>query len=153
MKVLVSACLLGINCKYNGKNNFKKEISSLIDKGYSLIPICPEQLGGLPTPRETAEIVLGSGLDVLKGNSKILNKKGKDVSSNFLSGAKQSLYIAKLFNIDKAVLKEKSPSCGVNFIYNKGILKKGAGITTSLLKLNNIKVISSHNFKEEDLFD
>ncbi len=140
-KLLISACLFGANVKYDGKNN-KIDISKL-NKKYELIPFCPEVEGGLPTPRPPSEIISNKPL-------KIINSSGEDVTHYFLKGAKKALYICQKFNIKKALLKENSPSCGKNFIYDGSfskILKRGQGITTSLLSKNSIKIFSE---KETD---
>ncbi len=133
-KILVSACLLGINCKYDGENNKNdKVIEYLKDK--EVIPICPEIMGGLPTPRVPSEIK----------DDKVITKENKDVTNNFLKGANEVLYLAKLFNVNKALLKAKSPSCGVGEIYDGTFTHakiNGDGMTTRLLKENNIEVIT-----------
>ncbi|NLK01161.1 MAG: DUF523 domain-containing protein [Clostridia bacterium] len=138
--ILISACLLGVNCKYNGKNN---QMPLLRDLPKNLIPICPEQLGGLTTPRPPAEITGGQGDDVLSGEAKVLTKEGVDVTENYIRGAETSLYIAELFGAGKAVLKSKSPSCGHRCIYDgtfSGKLQKGDGVTASLLKKKGLQV-------------
>ena len=135
---LVSACLLGINCKYNGKNNADKKILRLAGKE-TLIPVCPEQLGGLPTPRIPTEIQGG----------RAINKEGLDVTDYLEKGANEVLRIARLYGIKEAILKQRSPSCGCGRIYNgnfSSVVIKGDGITARLLKENGIKVIS-----EEDI--
>ena len=129
---LVSACLLGINCRWDGKNRLNRKCLKLLKKGEA-IPVCPEQLGGLPTPREPSE---------QKGN-KVISKSGKDVTENFKRGAKEVLKLAKSLNIKEAILKSKSPSCGCGTIYDgsfSGRLISGDGITAALLKKNGIKV-------------
>lgn len=142
--ILVSACLLGINCKYNGDNNKNiKVIDYLKDKDFILV--CPEQLGGLSTPRYPSEITNIDGYSVLKGESFVLNNKNKDVTDYFLKGAHETLKIAKIYNSKEAILKEGSPSCGCNFIYDgtfTGTKRFGNGVTAALLKSNGIKVIS-----------
>lgn len=133
-KILVSACLLGTNCKYSGGNNYREEVMEYL-KDYEIIPICPEQLGGLPTPRPASEII----------GDKVINNEGTDVTSNYQKGAEEALKIAKLLGIKKALLKAKSPSCGNGKIYDgtfSGTLIDGDGITTKLLKENNIEVIT-----------
>lgn len=133
-KILVSACLLGTNCKYSGGNNYSEEVMEFL-KDYEIIPVCPEQLGGLPTPRPASEII----------GDKVMNNEGTDVTSNYQKGAEETLKIAKLLGIKKALLKAKSPSCGNEKIYDgtfSGILTTGDGITTKLLKENNIEVIT-----------
>ncbi len=135
---LCSACLLGVKCRYNGKSALNRKVIALL-KTEVLIPICPEQLGGLPTPREPAEI----------RGKRVITRSGKDVTENFLQGAQQALKLAKLFGVKEAILKQGSPSCGCGRIYNgtfSGKTVKGDGVTTVLLKKNGIKVIT-----EEDL--
>lgn len=146
--IAVSACLLGINCKYNGNNNKNdKVIKYLKDKDYILI--CPEQLGGLSTPRNPSEIVTGNGYDVINKDSNIIDSTGKDVTNEFINGANECLKIAKMYDCKKAILKEGSPSCGSNFIYDGTFSGKkicGVGTTTALFRNNKIEVIS-----EEDI--
>lgn len=135
---LCSACLLGIKCRYDGKSKQNKKVIKL-SKKEALIPICPEQLGGLSTPREPSE----------QKGKKVVAKSGRNVTENFVNGAKQVLKLAKLFDIKKAILKQRSPSCGCGQIYDgtfSGTIIKGDGVTTTLLKRNGVKVIS-----EEDL--
>ncbi|MCD6247463.1 MAG: DUF523 domain-containing protein [Candidatus Diapherotrites archaeon] len=131
---LCSACLLGIKCRYDGKDNLNERVIELA-KREKLIPVCPEQLGGLPTPREPAEI---------QGN-RVVTYSGKDVTEYFERGAKKVLKIAKLLGIKEAILKQKSPSCGSGKIYDgtfSGRIIEGDGITARLLKKNGIRVIS-----------
>lgn len=140
--IIVSACLAGINCKYNGGSNENSEIRELVEKGLA-IPVCPEQLGGCPTPRPTAEISGGAGADVLDGRCKVLRKNGDDATSEFVKGATEVLKIAKMVHADKAILKSKSPSCGCGMIYDgtfSGKLKDGNGVTAELLIRNGLAV-------------
>ena len=136
--IIVSACLVGINCKYNGDNNDNDKVKEYLkDKEY--IIICPEQLGGLTTPRNPSEIIN------INGERKVFTCDNIDVTKNFINGAKESLKIAKIYNCKKALLKEGSPSCGCNFIYDGTFSGKkipGQGITTTLFKENNIEVFS-----------
>lgn len=137
-KILVSACLLGTNCKYDGTNNRNEKVLSYV-KDKEVIPICPEILGGLATPRVPAERL----------NDKVITRENDDVTENFIKGACETLYIAKLFNVKKALLKAKSPSCGNGLIYDGTFThtkKEGFGVTTELLRKNGIEVIT-----EEDL--
>lgn len=146
--ILVSACLFGEDCKYNGGNNFNSLLKQLL-KDQKVLLICPEQLGGLPTPRTPAEIQEGDGKDVLAGKSWVINKNGDNITSNFIKGARLTLAKAKTENISLAILKSNSPSCGVNKIYDGTFstqLKTGDGVTTALLKDNNISVISDEDF-------
>lgn len=141
MNILISACLLGVNCKYNGDNNNVPGIIKQM-QNLTLIPVCPEQLGGLTTPRLPAEIV---------GETSIVNKEGSDVTKQFELGAKETLKMAKLYHCEYAILKERSPSCGSNQIYDgsfQGKVKLGEGVTAALLKQNSIKVYSEENFEE-----
>lgn len=144
---LVSACLLGVRCRYDSKSKREVKVSKLTRKE-QLIPVCPEQLGGLPTPREPAWIVGGDGSDVLEGKARVINRSGADVTENFLKGAKEVLRVAELLHVDGAILKADSPSCGCGKIleFFSGKLKEGDGVTAALLKRSGIKVIT-----EEDL--
>jgi len=131
---LCSACLLGVKCRYDGESKSCEKVISL-SKKEALIPICPEQLGGLPTPRTPAE----------QKGKKVFTKNGEDVTSKFENGAEEVLKLAKLYNIKEAILKQRSPSCGSGKIYDgtfSNTLIKGDGVTTILLKRNGIKVIS-----------
>ncbi len=135
---ICSACLMGINCRYNGEPKVNNKILEILKKE-ALIPVCPEQLGGLPTPRESAE----------RKGDKIFTKHGEEVTTNFKKGAEEVLKIAKIFGVKEAILKQRSPSCGNGMIYDgtfSNKLIKGDGITTDILKKNGIGVIS-----EEDL--
>lgn len=138
VKILVSSCLLGDNCKYNGQNNLNQKLINDLEN-FDIIPICPEVLGGLPTPRIPSEII----------GDKVINKEGIDVTKNFLDGAKHSLYIAKELNIKYAILKSRSPSCGRGRIYDgsfSGKLISGNGITTNLLENYGIEVYSEEDY-------
>lgn len=133
----VSACLAGINCRYDGKSKSNERVIKLIKEGKAIL-ICPEQLGGLPTPREPCEIVDGI----------FLTKKGADLSDNFIRGAKEALKIVQMYGCDEIILKSNSPSCGCGKIYDgtfSGKLISGDGVFTKLLKENGIKVISEDN--------
>lgn len=135
---LCSACLLGIKCRYDGEDKANEKVLELAKKE-KLIPVCPEQLGGFPTPREQTEP---------KGD-RVFTKSGVDVTDNFKKGAEQVLKIAKAKGIKSAILKQKSPSCGCGKIYDgtfSGNVIEGDGITTKLLKENGIEVLT-----EEDL--
>ena len=132
MNILISACLLGVCCRYDGNG---KQIDNFeeLSKKYHLIPVCPEQLGGLSTPRLPAEIV----------GTRVITKDGSDVTAAFTRGAIETLRLAKLYGCTTAILKERSPSCGNNIRYDgtfSGALTTGDGITTALLKANNITV-------------
>ena len=142
--ILVSACLLGINCKYNGDNNKNEQVEKYLeDKKFILL--CPEQLGGMSTPRNPSEIINLDEDNIIEGNTIVINNKNLDVTEEFKKGALETLKIAKIYGCKKAILKDGSPSCGSSFIYDgsfKGKKVNGSGVTTSLLRQNNIVVIS-----------
>jgi len=136
--ILCSACLLGVKCRYDGKSKPNDKVLDLIGKE-NLIPMCPEQLGGLATPREPAQ----------RRGDKVITETGKDVTSYFQDGAEQVLKLDKIFGVKKAILKQRSPSCGCGQIYDGTFSKtiiEGNGVTATLLKSNGIIVIT-----EEDL--
>lgn len=135
-KLLVSACLLGVNCKYSGGNNFDPAVEALMER-FELVPVCPEQLGGLPTPRVPAERI-GEG---------VFNRDGADVTREYRLGAEKTLDIALQSGIKRAVLQERSPSCGCGTIYDgsfTGTLVPGMGVTAQLLANNGIKVFGGN---------
>ena len=137
-RILVSACLLGLKVRYDGKEKTNEELVEKI-KDYDFIPVCPEIFGGLSTPRVPAEI----------RENKVINQEGIDVTSNYNRGAEEVLKLAKKFNIKKAVLKSKSPSCGKGKVYDgtfSGNLVDGFGITAKLLMDNGIEVLSEDDF-------
>lgn len=139
---LVSACLVGINCVYNGKNRTNQKLLELYKQG-ELYPVCPEELGGMGTPRPASEIYCGSGAEVLEGKAKVIRKDGTDVTEYFLKGAYEVLKIAKLIGAEEAILKARSPSCGCGKTYDGSFsdtLIDGDGVTAALLKKNGIKV-------------
>ena len=134
MNILVSACLLGVCCTYRATSKEQENVLKLLQEGHTLIPVCPEQLGGLPTPRPASE----------RKEDKVMSCLGVDVTENFTHGAKEALRIAKLYDCKLAVLKERSPSCGSGQIYDgsfQGVLIDGDGVTVELLKQHGIRVI------------
>jgi uncharacterized protein YbbK (DUF523 family) len=140
---LVSACLIGKRCRYDGSHKRNEAVVALA-KRQKLIPVCPEELGGLPIPRPPSEIVGGDGADVLAGKAKVVNQQGEDVTPHFLKGAAEVFKIAQAHNVKKAVLKTRSPSCGCGEIYDgtfSGKTRPGDGVTTALLKQNGIEVV------------
>lgn len=134
MKILVSACLLGVSCRFDGKSKPDEKILRLLENPeIQLIPVCPEILGGLGIPRPPCEI---------KGG-KVLTEDGIDRTAQYERGAEETLKIARLFGCEKAILKEKSPSCGFGKIYDGNFthtLVEGNGITASLLEKNGIEI-------------
>jgi uncharacterized protein YbbK (DUF523 family) len=139
-KYLVSACLCGIPCRYDGKSAKDEEISKLVRSGKAL-PFCPEVLGGLSIPRQKSEIVRGDGKDVFDGSAAVISQKGEDYTSFFLHGAVASLNIAGNFQIKKAIMKNSSPSCGCGWIKRNGKRVKGDGVTAALFKRAGIKIV------------
>jgi len=130
--ILVSSCLLGCNCRYKGDGCRNERVLKLKDK-HTLIPVCPEQMGGLETPRNPSERV----------NDKVLSNAGRDVTEQFRKGAETALFLAQLNHVDFAVFKANSPSCGKGIIYDgtfTGGKKEGNGMTTDLLLENGIPV-------------
>ena len=141
--ILVSACLAGINCKYNGGNNYNEKVFNLVKEGKA-IPVCPEQLGGLTTPRKPSEI------KIVDGKRYVINKEGIDVTEEFEKGAEEVLALVKKLDIKKAILQTRSPSCGKGKIYSGNFdrnLVDGNGILADLLLKNGIEVINSDDIK------
>ncbi len=137
--IIVSACLLGVSCRYDGNSKPNEKIIDLKEK-YNLIPICPEIMGGLPTPRMPAEIKDG----------RVKTENGIDVTEEYKKGADEALKLARLFGCKKAILKENSPSCGCGKIYNGEFtrtLKDGNGITAELFIKNGIDVFGENSDK------
>jgi uncharacterized protein YbbK (DUF523 family) len=145
--IIVSACLLGTKCRYDGESRSDEAVLSMIPNEIC-IPVCPEQLGGLSTPRSPSEIVGGNGFDVLNGTARVIDKEGCDVTASFIRGAREALKIARLLNITTAVMKESSPSCGVSHIKRKGERTEGPGVASALFLQNGIKVVSSERSNE-----
>lgn len=140
MKILVSACLLGKNCKYNGGNNLNQGVLDFVE-GHEVIGVCPEQLGGLSTPRLPAEIVDGV----------VTNKEGVSVDNEFCKGAQEALAVALENKVDLAILQSRSPSCGVKEIYDgsfSGKKIKGQGVFAKLLAKHDIKVLDAEDVAE-----
>ncbi len=144
---LISACLLGIRSRYDGGSSPCRLLLKSRDR-LALIPICPEQLGGLPTPREPAEIRGGDGNDVLQGRAAVVTREGHDVTANFVRGAEETLRMAILLKVRGIILKEGSPSCGYGRIHDgsfTGRWREGHGVTASLLEANHFKIYTVNN--------
>ncbi len=139
----VSACLAGLCCRYDGLCTGAEDVIAAVGRGEA-VPLCPEQLGGLPTPREPSEIEAGfSGGDVLDGKARVLTASGKDVTACYLRGAKEALKLCVLIGAKRAILKANSPSCGCGSIHAgrfDDALTGGDGVTAALLKRNGILV-------------
>jgi uncharacterized protein YbbK (DUF523 family) len=137
--VLLSACLSGIESRYDGHHKLRRGL--LLKLGECpILPVCPEQLGGLPTPRSRAQIIRGNGSDVLKGKARVVNAQGQDVTVQFIKGAKETLKIVRLNKIKRVFLKEGSPSCGAKRCIRRE-KESGPGVTTALLLKEGIDVI------------
>ncbi len=141
---LVSACLLGLCTRYDGGHNRNNGVLHF-SKHHRCIPVCPEQLGGLSTPRPAAEIVDGDGADVLDQKCAVMDRSGADVTFAFRFGAEQTLQLARLFKARGAILKSRSPSCGSSLVHDGtfcGRYRAGDGVTAALLKRRGYQVLS-----------
>lgn len=141
-KILVSACLCGEKCRYNGLSVSNSIVNTFGQK--NIIKVCPELLGGLSIPREPCEIVGGTASDVINGKARILGISGKDYTKQYMCGVKETIHIAKKNNVKKALLKQKSPSCGYGMVYNgefSGKITIGNGILAEELLKIGIEII------------
>lgn len=146
--IIVSACLAGLATTHDGRAKPHPQVLELVRQGRAIL-VCPEQLGGLPTPRPEAEIAAGDGEAVLDGSALVRDIDGNDVTGNYLRGAREALRAARLAGATKAILKARSPSCGKDRVYDgsfSGTLKEGTGVTAALFRREGIEVLS-----EEDL--
>ena len=149
---IISACLVGINCKWDGKNKCIPKLREQFLKG-ELLPLCAEQLGGLSTPRAPSGILGGTGKEVITGECKVINSNKEDVTKQFLKGAYKILDIAKVMGIKEAILKKTSPACGVGKTWKMSEVKgelsntlvEGDGVLTALLRKNGITVSSEQD--------
>jgi len=142
MRVLVSACLLGVNCRYNGSSQGNEAVTELLSReDITLIPVCPEQLGGLPTPRTPSE----------RKEELVVSSEGENRTDEFVRGAEEALRLARLYGCEVAILKERSPSCGNKTVYDgsfTGTLVPGEGVTAELLRKNGVKVFGESELTE-----
>ncbi len=137
--IIVSACLAGVNCRYDGKNSRVPRIEEMV-RSLEAVPVCPEQLGGLSTPRPPSEIRGGDGRDVISGAAGVFNSAGEDVTESYLKGAREALKIALMVSAGGAVMKEKSPACGSSLICKKGRKAPGMGVCSAMLAASGIVV-------------
>lgn len=145
--ILVSACLLGLATRYDGRSKANEKVRQYLQQHKRIpIPVCPEQLAGLPTPRPMTFFAHGSGAEVLNGSGLVIRTDQTDMNTVFVQGAKETLKIAQLTGCTHALFKDGSPSCGVHRICRQGSKVAGQGITTALLQRNGLQIIS-----EEDL--
>ena len=141
--VLISACLLDISCRYDGRGSGSPGIISMVSS-MNIIPFCPEQLGGLSTPRPPARIVGGDGGDLFTGKARVINSMGEDVSEAFRKGAEESLRLARLTKAMIVLLKDRSPSCGLSTPYCDSPGESGIGVTAALLNSSGIRTMEIH---------
>lgn len=140
MNLLISACLMGVKCRYDGKQKKIPELDRLVEK-YVLIPVCPEVLGGLPTPRVPSE----------RRGEAVVTRDGRDVTENYRLGARETLRICQMTHTDCALLKERSPSCGCGSIYDgtfTGTLCPGDGVCAALLKQHGVRLYGESQVTE-----
>lgn len=140
--IIISACLCGFFCRYNGQNAQNKEALALLRTGQA-VPVCPEQLGGLPTPRPPVELLHGDGAAVLRGDAQAVTAQGVHVTAAFINGAAEVLHMARLYGADRAILKNRSPSCGCGELYDgsfTGKIIKGDGVCAALLRQHGVHI-------------
>ena len=152
--ILVSACLAGMKSTFKNKSKTNKKVVRLVKEGKA-IPICPEQLGGLSTPRSGARIITGNGEDVLDNKSKVMTDDGTDVTNQYLQGAYETLKIVRRFDANTIITLQGSPSCGNERTQGGEKVRKrtkGDGVTVALLKRNGIKVLTQKDLNDK-IFD
>ena len=140
MRLLISACLLGCRCRYDGASKTQPWVAALAER-YELVPVCPEQLGGLPTPRLPSE----------RQGDRVVTRAGGDVTAQYRRGAEEALRLADLLGCEAALLKERSPSCGNGTVYDgtfTGTLTAGDGVTAALLRAHGIPVYGESRIEE-----
>lgn len=137
---MISACLLGIRCRYDGQHSLCPDLAHFMSS-YPFVPFCPEQLGGLPTPRPEARIIGGDGRNILSGDGKLVDMDGKDVTMAFRKGAEEALKLAVLSKTSIAIMKDRSPSCGLQTPYCDMLSGSGFGVTAALFKAEDIRML------------
>ncbi len=147
--LIISACLAGEKCRYNGDGFDYPALRKLVEEGKA-IPVCPEVLGGLPVPRDPCEIVGGNGFDVLDGKAQVVTNRGAETTDAFMRGADRVVALAKKNGTRVAILKERSPSCGSTMIYD-GTFKNrrisGCGCTAAALLREGVRLYSEENYE------
>lgn len=146
--IMVSACLFGVNCKYNGKSNYNPRLCHAL-QGQEILLFCPEQAGGLPAPRPPAEMQGGDGQAVLKGEARVVNTNGEDLTGSFIKGAEEIARLARENKPGLVILKSRSPSCGIGQVYDGSFsshLQSGDGVASALLKQFGIPIVSDEEF-------
>ena len=140
MRLLISACLLGCRCRYDGASKPQPWLAALAER-HELVPVCPEQMGGLATPRPPAE----------RQGDRVMTKEGADVTAQYRRGAEEALRLCRLFDCQAALLKERSPSCGCGSVYDgtfTGVLTAGDGVTAELLRAEGVPVYGESRAEE-----
>ncbi len=145
--IIVSACLAGLNTRYDCKNKADEYIVSLVSS-LKAVPLCPEVSGGLSVPRRRSEISCGDGYDVISGEAGVFTDRGEDVTTYFIRGAEALLKLTESMSIEYAILKDGSPSCGVNYIKRNSTRVKGVGVAAALLRMSGIEVICVKRARE-----
>nr|WP_320115546.1 DUF523 domain-containing protein [uncultured Desulfuromonas sp.] len=147
--LLVSACLLGLNTRYNAETKINPQVVSLIERP-EIVPVivCPEQLAGFSTPRPSCEFARGEGQQVWQGLGQLKNTQGEDVTAAFCRGAQETVKIARMTGCRVALLKERSPSCGSHTVHCQGKLVSGQGVTTALLQQQGLTIFSEEQLDE-----
>lgn len=151
MMIGISACLSGIACRYDGRAQSNQKLMEMVQKEQAVV-VCPEVLGGLPTPRKPAEIIGGDGYDVWNNQAQVFEKDGQDVTEIYKAGAKIALQKLQELNVKTLILKEKSPSCGSLSIYDgsfSGNKIAGVGVATAYFLNNGLEVISDTEWEEK----
>jgi uncharacterized protein YbbK (DUF523 family) len=151
--IIVSSCLLGVCARYDGGHNACALLLRYAGRG-QFLPLCPEQLGGLPTPRRPAEITGGDGAAVLTGRARVVSRDGDDLTAAFIRGADQLLAIAGTFPVTAAILKARSPSCGVGRIYDGSFSRTqtaGSGVTAAALAERGLPLYTEETIDEKAL--
>ncbi len=145
--LVISACLLGVACNHEGRGSFRAVVDELA-KEYRLVPVCPEVLGGLPTPRAAAELMDGDGADVVAGAARVVNVEGEDVTAAYRRGAEAAVTVARAVGATRAVLKARSPSCGSSAVYDGTFSRRlvpGRGVTAAALAAAGLEVGSEED--------
>jgi uncharacterized protein YbbK (DUF523 family) len=149
--VLVSACLVGCNCRYDGRHNRDEPLEDLLaERGEVAVPFCPEEEGGMTTPRPPAWIEAKDAAAVLDGDDRVVTTGGVDVTEEFLRGARAAAAACRAAGISRAYLKERSPSCGVANTHVGGELTSGPGLTAALLAREGLEVVGIEGRRERE---
>lgn len=143
-KIFVSACLAGVPCRYDGREAGTARVRDLV-RSEEAVPLCPEILGGMPTPRPAATCVGGDGAAVWQGAARVMSIEGADVTEAFCAGARAVLAEARRLGIRRAILKERSPSCGLREVWVDGRVAAGMGVTAALLAAEGIDLVSDED--------